>query len=185
MSDSVCRYPSETAHILSLLGVRPDGLTERPNGLHWNPFRVRTEFWSYLNYCISSERVAESSGWLADNEHRPDVMPSYLDGDTETSQSVSISENILFVEYWLTERPDNMALTSGRRQCLSVGHCRASGRKVLVVRTDVANWWASGWEHHIVLTVSWDPTSLSWNLHIIFIEHWNSLREACDTCNLS
>jgi len=67
--DRFLRYPSETTHILSLSGVRPVGLTERPDGLHWNPFHVRTKFWSYLNCCISSGR-------LADNEHHLDVMPS-------------------------------------------------------------------------------------------------------------
>jgi hypothetical protein len=44
---------------------------------------------------------------------------------------------------------------------------------------------SSGQEHHIVRTVAWDPTSLSWNLHIIFLENWNSFHEACDICNLS
>jgi hypothetical protein len=68
---------------------------------------------------------------------------------------------------------------------LSAGHWEASERKVLVFRTDVANWWVSGREHHIVWTVAWDPNSLSWNLHRIFLEQWNSLHEACDTCNLS
>jgi len=93
-------------------------------------------------------------------------------------QRISYPENSLLVEYWLTEHPDGVALTSGRRQCLSVGHYGASERKVLVVRMDVANWWASGREHHIVRTVSWDTTSLSWNLHRIFLEHyenWNWL----------
>jgi hypothetical protein len=56
--DGFLRYPLETAYILSLSCVHPDGLTERPDGLHWNPFRVKTEFWSYLNYWISSGRVA-------------------------------------------------------------------------------------------------------------------------------
>jgi hypothetical protein len=32
--DRFVRYPSEIAHILSLSSVRPDGLIERPDGLH-------------------------------------------------------------------------------------------------------------------------------------------------------
>jgi len=44
------------------------------------PFRVQIEFWRYLNYWISSGRIAESSGWSANTRHRPDVMPSRPDG---------------------------------------------------------------------------------------------------------
>jgi len=54
---------------------------------------------------------------------------------SETSQTVSTSENRLLVEYWLTEGPDGVALTSGRLQCLSVRHCRASGHLQRPVRT--------------------------------------------------
>jgi len=34
----------------------------------------------YLNYWISSGRVAKSSGWSANTEHRSDMLPSRLDG---------------------------------------------------------------------------------------------------------
>jgi hypothetical protein len=40
-------------------------------------------------------------------------------------------------------------------------------------------------KYHVVRTKAWDPTSLGRNLHRIFLEHRNSLLEACDTCNLS
>lgn len=44
------------------------------------PFRVQTEFWRYLNYWISSKRIAESSGRSANTGHRPNVMLSRPDG---------------------------------------------------------------------------------------------------------
>jgi hypothetical protein len=68
--------------ILSLSGLRSDGLIERPDGLSLKSSAFERKFGVYLNYWISSGGVAESSGRIA-----------------ETSQTVSISENRLLVEY--------------------------------------------------------------------------------------
>jgi hypothetical protein len=54
-------------------------------------------------------------------------------------------------------------------------HWWASGQYCQVVRTDVADWWASGRFTGLLRTEAWDPTSLSWNLHKIFFEHFETL----------
>jgi hypothetical protein len=68
--DGFLRYPSETAQFYPYQGSRWSSL---------KPLRIQTKLWSYLNYWISSERIAASSGQSGNTGHRLDMMPSRPD----------------------------------------------------------------------------------------------------------
>lgn len=70
----------------------------------------------------------------------------------ETSQTMSTSENKLLVEYWLTEGPDGVALTSGRLQCFICKTLRGV-RTPSKARPDGCT------------GTGWSDLKIAWNLH--------------------
>jgi hypothetical protein len=145
---------------------------------------------------------------------RPDGKPHRPDG-VSIFPYTELGKNLKLIDHWwtferATERSGRMqARTKASR------HSVGSGRKRYVVRTDgKVDRWASGWDDtssgrltgnlkssiffavQSLLKILWQVVSLfTASLHISdfvrtqneakILTHWNSLHEACDTCNLS
>jgi len=123
---------------LEMLPSRPDGLqimnivrtwcrvirTE-----YWN-FQIHVDFWEQTSCRILIDRASGRCGF-----------------DVRTS-SMFIYRTLRGVQTPSKARPDGVALTSGRRQCLSIGHCGASRHLQRPVRM-----------------VAQEPVQLTWFLH--------------------